>query len=412
MLRGLLAWVLVTSVLGAAASAQTPPEDEGAPVPEAPPESADEPPAEQTPAEDAPAEDAPPGDATPEDATTENAAPSPEDVARETAFRALIAEALAEYQAGNWAEARALFFQAHRVRSSANAVRLGAVCAYELREYPSAVRGFEEALAMTERPLSEQQRREANEGLGRALRFLGTVELAVSPAGAVVKVDGVVTAPDERGRFFLTPGTHEIRVEAPDHEPHAQRVSYVGGERERLAIALEETPEPVIIAPPPAEAARPVMTAEQRRAQSLRREQIESANRYRIELQTQADAANARYRRRLKWGRFFVTFGAISTFGAVGLRFYADYDENADRAVAAGCAGCASGNASRQENLRSASGPLLGIGVAQIIGGAALIYAGKRVKRVADANLRDDAGAQRELGCSPLGAGLTCRLSF
>jgi hypothetical protein len=61
-------------------------------------------------------------------------------------YRDLVAEATREFSAGNFAEARTLFEQAHAAKPSARTLRGLGLTAYELRRYVQAVSELEAAL--------------------------------------------------------------------------------------------------------------------------------------------------------------------------------------------------------------------------------------------------------------------------
>lgn len=205
-----------------------------------------------TPASGAPADDAQP---TPSEA-------APVDV--EAAFRALVAEALREYDAGNWSEARALFQRAYELVPSAEALRMMGNASYELRQYARAVDLLERALSDATRPLRPERAVEANDALERARRFVAVVSLELVPADLTLEIDLTPIRARADGTILLDPGTHRFVARAPGFQPRELDVELRAGDRHRFVVTLvpepsrtwdarptpEPTPPPVVVAPP------------------------------------------------------------------------------------------------------------------------------------------------------------------
>src|SRR5689334_17255091 len=64
----------------------------------------------------------------------------------DSAYSQVLAEAVAEYQRGNWAEARSLFTKVHRMKPSARSLRGLAMASFEGRWYVEAVVAARESL--------------------------------------------------------------------------------------------------------------------------------------------------------------------------------------------------------------------------------------------------------------------------
>lgn len=164
-------------------------------------------------------------------------------------YRELVAQALDEYQRGNFSEAKVYFSQAHALSPSARTMRGLGLSAYEMRDYVDAIGWFERALEATVRPLTGTMREEATRLLDRSGTFVSRLRVYVSPDNAVIRIDSQPVQKDADGMVLLGPGTHELVAEAPDHEPLTRSVRTVSGERIRLDLALspretgEKTPE-------------------------------------------------------------------------------------------------------------------------------------------------------------------------
>lgn len=135
-------------------------------------------------------------------------------------FETTVREALEEFQAGRWTESRTLFLAAHRIRPSAEALRMAGNASYEAREYVRAVELLEQALAEARSPLREDRAALAREALAASSRFVTRLDLVV-PEGARVQVDGV--ARSERP-LVLPRGEHLIEVAAVGFEPRRERL--------------------------------------------------------------------------------------------------------------------------------------------------------------------------------------------
>ena len=79
----------------------------------------------------------------------------------DTPVSVLIGDAVAEYDAGHFQEARALFRQAHEKPPTARTLRGIGMCSFELRDYVEATRALGASLRETRRPLTAEQKRHA-----------------------------------------------------------------------------------------------------------------------------------------------------------------------------------------------------------------------------------------------------------
>jgi hypothetical protein len=162
------------------------------------------------------------------------------------AYRRIVREAVGEFDAGNWAEARALFEEAHELAPSARTLRGLGMCAFELREYPEAMRLLRQALDEERRPLTRRQRAQVEELLERAQTFIGRYIVFTEPPGAFLRVDDAPAEPNDYGELELGVGDHTIEASLDGYEPERRRVEVHGGESEELTLTLRElaTAEP------------------------------------------------------------------------------------------------------------------------------------------------------------------------
>jgi hypothetical protein len=132
-------------------------------------------------------------------------------------YTPLVDGAVAEFSAGRWAEARALFRAAHEVHPNARTLRGIGMSSFELRDYPDAVRSLEAALHATARPLTDEQRAQVEQLLARARAFVGRFVVPAAPAGAHLYVDGTGVEPGDGWPASAAPillglGAHTITI--------------------------------------------------------------------------------------------------------------------------------------------------------------------------------------------------------
>jgi hypothetical protein len=160
-------------------------------------------------------------------------------------YRPTVDAALAEFEAGRWAEARALFTQAHALFPNARTLRGIGMTSFELRDYPVALEALDGALASTTRALTEEQRAQVTALRDRARVFVGRYHLAPMPAGTEVFVDAVhVTIagawPLAEGTVVLGIGEHTIEARLAGHAPSVAHVLVRGGEEDTLGLSFTE----------------------------------------------------------------------------------------------------------------------------------------------------------------------------
>jgi hypothetical protein len=162
------------------------------------------------------------------------------------AYRRLIDEALAEFDAGHFDEALTLFEQAYALRPSARVLRGVAKTLFELRAYLRSVATINAALGSDVDPLPESLRVELVELRARALRFVGRVVLTVQPRDARVVIDGRPRE-DASSDIVLEAGRHRVDVEAAGHHPAQRTFDVTGGESVSLDIALTPARSTVVV---------------------------------------------------------------------------------------------------------------------------------------------------------------------
>jgi tetratricopeptide (TPR) repeat protein len=187
------------------------------------------------------------------DASAASVDPAPDLQAQ---YRDVVARAVTEFDAGRWAEARALFQRAHELWPSARTFRTLGMTSFELRNYAQALRELQASLDDARRTLPEDQRAQVAALIEQTRAFVGRYHVQISPAGAELRVDGVPGALDKDGTLVLEVGRHELRARASGYAESMQRLDVQGREDEALALTLQ--PEPNV--PAPVAASQPLPT--------------------------------------------------------------------------------------------------------------------------------------------------------
>ncbi|MCB9591775.1 MAG: hypothetical protein H6719_03490 [Sandaracinaceae bacterium] len=153
-------------------------------------------------------------------------------------YSAIIEDAVSEFSEGHWAEARAHFERAHALYPNARTLRGIGMCAFELRDYPAAVRFLDQSLGATRRPLTDEQRADTQELIARARSYVGHFLVTTTPPGAEILVDDEVPSRGVDGRLMLALGEHVLVARAPGHREVRRRLDVGGGEDRELELRL------------------------------------------------------------------------------------------------------------------------------------------------------------------------------
>jgi len=182
------------------------------------------------------------------------AAPAPTDptTAEPPGYREAIDEAIAEYSAGRYPEARALFTRAHALQPSARTLRGLGMAEFELRGYVEAARLLQEALSSTVRPLDGELRIATEALLARARGFIGRFALSLTPPELQLSVNGAPARVDADRTLTLPVGDHALYAQAAGYLPISHTLRVNGGENLSLNIALQKEQAAAVAAAPPA----------------------------------------------------------------------------------------------------------------------------------------------------------------
>jgi hypothetical protein len=163
-----------------------------------------------------------------------------------TPVSVLIGDAVAEYDAGHYQEARALFRQAHERMPTARTLRGIGMCSFEMRDYVEASRALAASLRDQRRPLTSEQKRHAEALLARAHTFIGRFAVKLKPATASLFVDGHPAELEPDGVLLLPFGRHQLSARCATCSPTEkdQDVDVTGGEHKDVDLALAPAPPP------------------------------------------------------------------------------------------------------------------------------------------------------------------------
>jgi hypothetical protein len=159
-------------------------------------------------------------------------------------YRALITDAVAEYDAHHFEEARALFRRAHQLEPSARTWRGIGMAAFELRDYVKSLRALEASLVDSRSPLTGAERDEVQALAARARVFVGHFVIHLSPKQAVLRVDNAPTTLDDGDILMLESGRHVLTAVADDRRTETREINVLGGERREISITLPPMPQP------------------------------------------------------------------------------------------------------------------------------------------------------------------------
>lgn len=170
--------------------------------------------------------------------------------AEEAQYQASIGEAVAEFAAGHWAEARSLFTDAHRIYPNARTLRGLGMTAFELRNYVEATQMLAQSLRSQVNPLTPEQRAKTQALVSRTRSFIGVFTIE-APEGVAIRVDGEAPAYEEAGRLMLNPGKRTLTPIYPEGTGAPRVVDVRGGEDGTVVLeAFAEQAGPTPAQPP------------------------------------------------------------------------------------------------------------------------------------------------------------------
>jgi hypothetical protein len=172
--------------------------------------------------------------------------------ADEEAYRDLVRNALAEFDAKNWAESRALFRRAHAAQPSARTLRGLGMVAFEMQDYVEARAQLSAALRDPRKPLDGELRTTTETLLVRTRQLIGRARVTLEPASATLRFDGQRIDLPEGGELWMKAGGHVLIAEAVGHHTQRVEIDILGGEDMELEMKLEPAQLAREAAPPEA----------------------------------------------------------------------------------------------------------------------------------------------------------------
>jgi hypothetical protein len=164
------------------------------------------------------------------------------DAKEDPKYHDTLRDALAEYDAHHFEEARILFRRAHDLNPNARTLRSIGMASFELRDYVAAVRALSASLVDARKPLNPEQRAHVQGLLERSRMFVSVYTLKISPADAQVLIDGRAPEFEADGTLLLGFGAHNLEVRKTGFMLRTFSVNVRGGERKELAMTLERKP--------------------------------------------------------------------------------------------------------------------------------------------------------------------------
>jgi len=158
------------------------------------------------------------------------------------AYRSAVKDALAEYDAGHFEEARTLFRRAHGIEPSARTWRGIGMASLELGDYVAAVRALSAALIDTRKPLSPEQLEHARSLLERSQMFVDVYTLTTRPPDVGIVIDGQPVEREPDGTVLVGFGNHMIEASKSGYVVRALPFTVRGGEHKQLVVNLERKP--------------------------------------------------------------------------------------------------------------------------------------------------------------------------
>jgi hypothetical protein len=159
--------------------------------------------------------------------------------ASETVYQDRMAAAARLVEEENHAAAQAEYEAAYRASPHAAALAGVGQCERARFRYPQAIAALERALAERAAPLNDAERRLAELSIAELRALLGEVVVKLSPAGAVLRIDGEDQPPAAAlAPIPLGPGSHRLEARLPGLVPAAQTITLASGDRVTVTLAL------------------------------------------------------------------------------------------------------------------------------------------------------------------------------
>lgn len=147
----------------------------------------------------------------------------------------LLDHAVESFEAEDYVKARELFEQAYALRPNARVLRGLGISALHLERFTVSNRELGEALSETKQPLTANQREGVKELLTWMQLNLGTLQLHLQPANALVTLDD---EPVTESELLVKPGSHHVVVSADGYFSQEKPLELAAGQTKSLKVAL------------------------------------------------------------------------------------------------------------------------------------------------------------------------------
>ena len=164
-------------------------------------------------------------------------APSHADAATEA--RLAFEEGVKHIQKSDWAGAEPLLRRSAELLPRASSLYDLALCLFKLERLEEAVAILDQLLATDADPADAKYRLYSDTLRRRAMEQLSTVVLTIDPAGAELRVDGMLRAgAGSRRQLLLRPGRHQLSFSATGHRSTSIDLDVVAGDQNSRTISL------------------------------------------------------------------------------------------------------------------------------------------------------------------------------
>jgi len=157
------------------------------------------------------------------------AAPAPEDDVQVKA-REHYSKGKELYEAQNYADAMVEFQAAYDLKPHPTVLKSVAECKLQIGDIPGAIDAFERVLSDP----ATTKKDEAKARLDEVKAMMASLEVASTPEGAGIVLDGTPTEKVTPASFDLVPGDHELALNLEGWEPLVKNVTLGTGEKKKL----------------------------------------------------------------------------------------------------------------------------------------------------------------------------------
>lgn len=162
-------------------------------------------------------------------------------------YQRAVRQAVEEFGARRFEEARVLFRRAHEESPNARTARGIGMASFELSDYVEAYLSLSAALVDTRQPLTSEMRAQTEALRDQASTFVSRLVLDIEPSGATVLIDGSPPTIAD-GAVLVNPGQHSLTVRAPRYLERVESIRVDAGSTTRISIRLASS-QPAAQAP-------------------------------------------------------------------------------------------------------------------------------------------------------------------